>query len=114
MSDRHTVVLSIYNRGLKTQLLLGINPSMPELHFGENLKLKGLNPPPAFVLTLRKYLLGARLIKVDAPSFERILDLSFESLNDLGDLTEKRLIIEFMSRVGNTILLNQSGIIHKA
>ncbi len=114
MSDRHTVVLSFYNRGRKTQLLLGMNPSMPELHFGENLKLKGLNPPPAFVLTLRKYLLGARLIKVDAPSFERILDLSFESLNDLGDLTEKRLIIEFMSRVGNTILLNQSGVIHTA
>ena len=30
MSDRHTVVLSFYNRGQKSQLLLGMNPSLPE------------------------------------------------------------------------------------
>ena len=114
MSDRHTVVLSFYNRGQKSQLLLGMNPSLPELHFGENLKLKSLNPPPAFVLTLRKYLLGARLTKVDAPAYERILNFSFETINDLGDLTEKSLIIEFMNRVGNIILVNRSGVIHTA
>lgn len=114
MSDRHTIVLSFYNRGQKSQLLLGTNPSMPELRFGENLKLKSLNPPPAFVLTLRKYLLGARLLAVDASPYERVLDFSFEAMDDLGDLTEKRLIVEFMSRVGNTILVNRSGVIHTA
>ncbi len=114
MSDRHTVVLSFYNRGQKFQLLLGMNPSMPELHFGENLRFKSMNPPPVFVLTLRKYLLGARLIEVKSPSYERILDFHFETMDDLGDLTEKRLIIEFMNRVGNTILVNRSGVIHTA
>ncbi|NLC40771.1 MAG: hypothetical protein GX763_07645, partial [Clostridiaceae bacterium] len=114
MSDRHTVVLSFYNRGQKTQLLLGMNPSMPELHFDKNLRLKSMNPPPVFVLTLRKYLLGARLIKVDSPAYERILDFRFETMDDLGDLTEKSLIIEFMNRVGNIILVNRSGVIHTA
>ena len=107
MTDRHTIVLSFYNRGIKTQLLLGTNPSMPELSYGENLKLKSLNPPPAFLLTLRKYILGARLLEVAAPPYERMLDFHFQAMNDLGDLTEKRLIVEFMSRVGNTILVNR-------
>ncbi|MDD2427235.1 MAG: NFACT RNA binding domain-containing protein, partial [Eubacteriales bacterium] len=114
MSDRHTIVLSFYNRGQKTQLLLGSNPSLPELQYGVNLKLKSLNPPPAFVLTLRKYLLGSRLIAVNSPPYERILDFSFEAMDDLGDLTEKRLIVEFMSRVGNIILVNRNGVIHTA
>ncbi len=114
MTDRHTIVLSFYNRGIKTQLLLGTNPSMPELSYGENLKLKSLNPPPAFLLTLRKYILGARLLEVAAPPYERMLDFHFQAMNDLGDLTEKRLIVEFMSRVGNTILVNRAGVIHTA
>lgn len=114
MSDRHTIVLYFYNRGRKSQLLLGSNPSLPELRFGENLKLKSLNPPPAFLLTLRKYLQGARLLAVDAPPYERILDFTFETMDELGDLSEKRLIVEFMGRVGNTILVNRSGVIHTA
>ena len=65
-----------------------------------------LNPenPPMFCMLLRKHLTGGRLVNVYQPDMERIIVFEFETRNELGDITSKKLIVELMGRYSNIIL----------
>jgi predicted ribosome quality control (RQC) complex YloA/Tae2 family protein len=60
-------------------------------------------------MLLRKHLSGGKITGVEFHDFERIISLYIESLNELGDLTAKHLIIEIMGRHSNIILTNDEG-----
>lgn len=66
------------------------------------------NPPepPAFCMFLRKHLTGARIADIRQKDSERILEMTFESLNELGFTVTKKLIFEIMGRHSNIILVN--------
>jgi len=64
---------------------------------------------PLFCMLLRKHLSGNKLIDVSQPGFERVMELTFEGLNDLGDVTRKKLIAELMGRHSNIILMEEGG-----
>ena len=53
-------------------------------------ELSGENPdaPPMFCMLLRKHLMGGRILSVEQPHLERIVELRLEVLDELGDLTE--------------------------
>lgn len=114
MPDRHSLFMQWHGIRGRRRLLLGTNPSAPVLQWGANLKFEAMNPPPPFMLPLRKHIQGGRLRSVSVPPNERIFIFEFEVLDTFGDRTIKRLIVEFMNRTGNMILVNASGIIHDA
>jgi len=45
-------------------------------------------------MMLRKHLLGARLIEIIQPEYERVFIFKFSALNEIGDLEDKYLIAE--------------------
>lgn len=65
--------------------------------------------PSSFLLFLRKYLLGALLINIQAYQAERLIFIDFEAQTDLGDKKQLRLVVELMGRQSNLILLNEYG-----
>jgi len=67
-----------------------------------------------FCMLLRKHLLGARVLSVETPGYERIFIIRFATQNELGDTLEKKLVVEIMGRHSNIILLNQDNRIHDA
>ena len=91
-------------------LLLTSNPSYPRIHLTEDTKS---NPdrPPVFCMVLRKHLIGARLIAIEQPGFDRICHIKFETMDELGDITTKTLAIEIMGRHSNIILFDHNDII---
>jgi predicted ribosome quality control (RQC) complex YloA/Tae2 family protein len=111
--ERHDILLILRCGNQNRRLLLSANPAAPRMHLTDEDR-ENPGSPPMFCMLLRKHLLGARLIDLTSPGFERLFILRFQTINDLGDPIEKRLIIEIMGRHSNIILLNEDGRIHDA
>ena len=62
-----------------------------------------------FCMLLRKHLTGARILAVEQPRLERVVIFTLESLNELGDRVERKLVLEAIGRRSNLILLDESG-----
>ena len=90
------------------RLLISASPSHPRAQLT---KVPRENPetPPMFCMLLRKYFTGARLLELTQPSMERLLDLRFETLDELGDRVERRLVLECIGRKSNLIMLDGAG-----
>lgn len=111
--ERYDILLVLRCGNQNRRLLLSANPAAPRLHLTDADR-ENPGSPPMFCMLLRKHLLGARLIDLTSPGFERLFILRFSLVNELGDTVEKRLIIEIMGRHSNIILLNEDGRIHDA
>ena len=64
---------------------------------------------PMFCMLLRKHLTGATVLGFGGKPYERIIDISFETKNELGDTVSEHLITELMGRRSNIILTDYSG-----
>ncbi len=106
--EKDEIHLTLRSRGRNYRLLMSASASHPRIHITEQIKT---NPmvPPMFCMVLRKHLSGGRLIGIKQPGMERILELDFAVINEIGDLDKKTLIIEIMGRHSNIILTNPDG-----
>lgn len=109
--EKYDLVFFLRQPGKQYKLLISANPASPRIHLTERSK-QNPNEPPMFCMLLRKHLLGARLISIETPQYERIFSLRFSVVNELGDTLEKRLYVEIMGRHSNIILVNQDDRIH--
>ncbi len=85
------------------RLVLSAGSAHPRVHFTEHPKKNPLSAP-MFCMLLRKHLSSGKITSIEQVGFERIIKMSIESYNELGDLTTKYLIIEIMGRHSNIIL----------
>ena len=102
---RDQVVL-LLRRGRR--LLLSANPGQPRLHLTEQLRD---NPaqPPMFCMLLRKYLQGGVITALEQSPLERVVTLSVQAADELGERREYRLVAELMGRRANLILCGPDG-----
>ena len=105
---RDEVVLYIRGPAGNVRLLLSANPGHPRAHLTERNR-ENPEQPPMFCMLLRKHLQGARILELNQPPLERILDFNLETLDELGDRVERRLVLEAMGRSANLILLDGEG-----
>ena len=105
---RDEVVLFLRGQGENVRLLLSANPGHPRAHL-TTLTRENPDKPPMFCMLLRKHLLGGRILELNQPPLERILDFRLETIDELGDRVERRLVLEAMGRSANLILLDQEG-----
>jgi len=106
--DRYDIILLVRQESKNYRILMSANPSGPRIHISSSTRE---NPAlaPSFCMLLRKHLAGARITGISAPSFERIIEISIQATDELGDKKEKRLIIEMMGRYSNIILVNSEN-----
>lgn len=104
------IILGIRSFGNSFKLLITANPSHPRIHFTQANKSNPLNPP-LFCMVLRKHLQSGKIIDITQPEFERIVVIHIESLNEMGDYSVKRLILEVMGRHSNLILVDENDTI---
>ena len=67
-----------------------------------------VNPPAplAFCMLLRKHLQGGRITEISQKDSERIIEISLETLNELGFTMSKKLIFEIMCKHSNIVLVD--------
>ena len=92
------LVLHIHTKQGKKKLYATVDSMSASLRFiDENM----VNPsqPLSFCMLLRKHIQGGRIISVEQNDSERIIEISIETLNELGFTVSKKLIFEIMGKL---------------
>ena len=63
--------------------------------------------PPNFCMLARKHLTGAKIESIRQLGFERAVEILFETYDEMGFLTKRRLICEIMGRYSNAVLCDK-------
>ena len=90
-------------------LHLSVHPSYPEIYFSETMDGDLVNSP--FLASIQTHLKGGRIISIKQPEFDRILLFKIKPFIRFGKIRDKILIVEFMGKHSNIILIREDGII---
>ena len=111
------LLLSIKNNRKLLRLLISADPSLPMLRIREDNELSKPSAP-SFCMSMRKHIGGGRIVRIYQPGaelskdgLERIIVFDIEHLDELGDLSRKKLVCELMGKYSNIILVREDGII---
>lgn len=108
----HELVLSIRGGGSQGKLLLSANPTYPRVHWTTGSYVNPMEAP-MFCMLLRKHCEGGVIESIRQVDRERIIHIEVKHRDELGDLSNKVIVIEIMGRHSNIILMDPStGIIH--
>ena len=85
---------------------ISIDPSLPEIYFSklEN-KQKTISSP--FLALLQNQLKGGKILDIEHSNFDRILHFIIRPYQKFGKVQNKILVVEFMGKHGNMILLKE-------
>lgn len=106
--DELLFTIKTYRNNIK--LLVSASASLPLMYLTEENKPSPLTAPN-FCMLLRKHIGSAKIVSVRQPGLERIIELTLEHLDELGDICRKRLIIELMGKHSNIIFCKEDGTI---
>ncbi|MBO4563329.1 MAG: NFACT family protein [Clostridia bacterium] len=108
--ERDELVIAIHSAGGNCRLLISASPENCRIALTEEKKTSPAEAP-AFLMLLRKYLAGSRIVSVDQPNMDRIVEIAVETYSDLNDRMRVTLVCEIMGRHSNIILVDENGII---
>ena len=106
--ERDTILLSMRGASGGGKLLLTASPNHPRIQL-TNLSFENPAQPPMFCMLLRKHLTGGRLVSITQPPMERLAELTFDCIDEMGTPCQKKLILELMGRNSNLILAGADG-----
>ncbi len=110
MPEKNELFLTIKSHAQTYRLLISSDASLPLIYLSEVNKTGPLIAP-GFCMLLRKHIGSGKITEIRQKGLERILCIKTEQLNELGDLTEKRLYIELMGKYSNIIFTDQNDLI---
>jgi len=92
---------------------ISLDPSLPEIYFTkfEN-RQKTISSP--FLNLLQNQLKGGKILDIEHPNFDRILHFIIKPYQKFGKVQNKILVVEFMGKHGNMILLKEDKTIETA
>ena len=99
------IVLLVRSKGRNHRLVASASANYPRLHITAAQK-ENPQTPPVFCMLMRKHLSGGKLLDIKFHDYERVVTINIESVNELGDLSVKKLVVEIMGKHSNIILLN--------
>ncbi|MCY3957254.1 MAG: NFACT family protein [Chloroflexi bacterium] len=109
------LALEIYGHRERHYLLVDVDPDRPRVRFARQWPRAGTQAASPLVLLARKWVRGARLVEIAQPPAERILDLTFELQGpEMDQATRTRLVVEFIGRQTNLVLVDEEGRIREA
>ena len=106
--ERDTILLSMRGPAGGGKLLLTASPNHPRIQL-TSLSFENPAQPPMFCMLLRKHLTGGRLVSISQPPMERLVELTFDCIDEMGTPCQKKLILEIMGRNSNLILTGSDG-----
>ena len=101
--EAELITLTVKGFKGQTKIYISVSASLPIVYIADTLPVAPLHAP-AFCMLLRKHLGNGRFICVKQPGFDRIFDFVFEHMDEMGDISERHLIVEIMGRQSNIIL----------
>lgn len=102
------LVLLLRKSGFAKRLLISARSGQQRIHFTES-RFDNPATPPMFCMLLRKHLGAGRILSVTQPDFERLIEITFSSLNEMGDVITPKIVVELISTAPNVILVGDNG-----
>ena len=106
--ERDMLLLSLRAKGENLRLLLAAGTGNARCHI-TNAAYENPAEAPMFCMLLRKHLVGARIVDVRQPDWERMLILDLDTFDELGVGSRKQLVVEMIGRSSNVILVAEDG-----
>jgi predicted ribosome quality control (RQC) complex YloA/Tae2 family protein len=103
------VGLRVRSRRRDFSLLMSANPQSARVHLVGGTLRRLTDQVTPFLLLLRKYIREGRIVSIEQPMLERMIELVVEKQLDDGPTATSRLIIEAMGRHSNVILVGSEG-----
>ena len=88
------------------RLSISASASLPLIFLTDENKPSPMTAPN-FCMLLRKYIGNGRITSIDQPGLERIIIFTIEHLDELGDLCQKKLVVEIMGKHSNIIFCDK-------
>lgn len=102
--EKDEIILTLRKDRKNIKLLISASPKFARIHLTNNVKQ---NPivAPMYLMVLRKYILGGRIIDLIQKDNDRILIMKIENRDELGFDSTYSLITEIMGRHSNITLV---------
>ena len=100
--------LVIHSGRQNGRLVFNVGPNAPRLQLSSVAKENPLKAP-MFCMFLRKHVMGARIVKIEQPGFDRIAVFTLSCYDEMGFPTQRKLICEIMGKYANLIFSDSDG-----
>ena len=87
------------------RLVFNVGPNAPRLQLSDKVK-ENPKQAPMFCMLLRKYFVGAKIVGVCQPGFDRIAEFTVSCYDDMGFPVERKIVCEIMGKYANLIILD--------
>lgn len=99
------IVLNVHSGRENYKIYISSNSGHARLHLITETTSNPLNPM-GFCMLLRKHLQGGRITAICQKDSERIVEISVDTINELGFSVNKKLIVEIMGKHSNIIVVD--------
>ena len=108
-AEKDEILLSLRTSNGTYKLLISASASLPRIYLTYNYKKENPLKAPNFLMVLRKYLQGGRIIAVRQDGFDRSVFIDVDTYDELKEQKTRTLIVEVMGRHSNIILVDQQS-----
>lgn len=102
--EKDEIILTIRKDRSNIKLLISASPRFARIHLTNSVKPNPIKAP-MYLMVLRKYILGGRIISLTQKDNDRIMIMEIENRDELGFDSVYSLIIEIMGRHSNITLV---------
>ena len=108
MPEENELIFTIKNNAKTHRLFISASASLPLIYLTD-INKSAPKVAPAFLMLLRKYIGSAKITNIFQMGLERILCFELEHLNELGDLSRKKMYVEIMGKHSNIIFTDENN-----
>ena len=102
--EKDEIILTMRKDRSNIKLLISASPRFARIHLTNSVKPNPIKAP-MYLMVLRKYILGGRIISLTQKDSDRILIIEIENRDELGFDSVYSLIVEIMGRHSNITLV---------
>jgi len=102
--EKDEIILTMRKDRSNIKLLISASPRFARIHLTNSVKSNPIKAP-MYLMVLRKYILGGRIISLTQKNSDRILIIEIENRDELGFDSVYSLIVEIMGRHSNITLV---------
>lgn len=107
--EKDEILIYVHNKGTNYKLIISASSNNARIYLTDFSK-KNPSSPPMFCMLLRKHLLGGIILNIEQFSLDRVVFIDISAIDELGQPTEKRIIIEIMGKHSNIILVDKPSL----
>ena len=104
---REELVFTVHTLQGNKRLFASAGSTAPRVHLIDESPANPPSPSP-FCMLLRKHLVGGRIIAINQKDCDRIIEITLETMTELGFTASRKLIFEIMGKHSNIILVSET------